>query len=284
MDILTLYSDQGSLVGVRCGDEGIIIDGHMPECGYVTPGEIQQSLSIYFKGITVRGLILTGFDADHAHSTGVDWLLYQFVPDWIMYPKYYKDTENATSVFNSIRAHERRREKTPRPLVRHSVRLDKMNSREIPGLGHNFTLELFSPHIEDMDSSNNCSIVAKIAGKGSRGFTYLATGDTETARWTTIDRLFGASLAADVMAASHHGARSGMHAGSLLNISPNTVLISAGCESQYAHPHGASISAYQRVAQHVWATNAGNIPNNLLTKRDVNDFKTVVFRHAEVAA
>ena len=283
MDILTLYSDQGSLVGIRCGNEGIIVDAHMPECGYVTAAEIQQSLSIYFRDVNIRGLILTGFDSDHAHSTGVDWLLYQYVPDWIMYPKYYKDTDNATSVFNSIRTHERRRESTPRPLIRHSVRLDRMDSRQIAGLGQNFTLELFSPHIEDMDTSNNCSIVAKITGKGSRGFSYLATGDTETARWDTIDRLFGISLTADVMAASHHGALSGMQAGSLLNISPNTVLISAGCESQYDHPHGASILAYQRVAQHVWATNAGNVPNNLLTKRDGNDFKTVVFRHAEAA-
>ena len=75
MDVLTLYSDQGSLVGIRTGNEGIIVDAHMPECDHVTPGEIQQSLSIYFKGVAVRGLILTGFDADHAHSVGAEWLL-----------------------------------------------------------------------------------------------------------------------------------------------------------------------------------------------------------------
>src|SRR6187431_1448026 len=59
MDILTFYPDQGSIVGIRTGNEGIIIDAHMPKCGYVTPGEIQQSLSIYFRGITIRGLVLT---------------------------------------------------------------------------------------------------------------------------------------------------------------------------------------------------------------------------------
>jgi beta-lactamase superfamily II metal-dependent hydrolase len=284
MDVLTLYSDQGSLVGIRTGNEGIIVDAHMPECDHVTPGEIQQSLSVYFKGVTIRGLILTGFDADHAHTIGVEWLLWQFVPDWIMYPKCFKNTDNATSVFRSIDNHEKRRVSTNRPLIRHSVRLDMMDSREIKGLGQHFTLELFSPHIEDMDSSNNCSIVAKITGTGSRGFRYLATGDTETNRWETISKLVGTHLAADVMAAAHHGALSGMHAKTLLNISPNTVLISAGVESQYDHPHGAAVRAYQAVAQHVWSTNAGGMANNLLTRREGSDFNTTVFAHAPVPA
>jgi beta-lactamase superfamily II metal-dependent hydrolase len=70
----------------------------------------------------------------------------------------------------------------------------------------------------------------------------------------------------------------------LLNIDPNTVLVSAGVESQYDHPHGQSILAYQAVAQHVWATNAGGIANNLLTRRNGTDFETRVFQHATVAA
>jgi beta-lactamase superfamily II metal-dependent hydrolase len=284
MDVLTLYADQGSLVGIRTGNEGIIVDAHMPDCGYVTPSEIQQSLSVYFKDVAVRGLVLTGFDADHAHAVGLQWLLWQFVPDWIMYPKYFKDTDNAATVFRSIEKHEKRRASTSRPLVRHSVRLDRMDFREIKGLGQYFTIELFSPHVEDMDSSNNCSIVAKITGAGSSGFRYLATGDTETNRWEAIDRLFGGYLASDVMAAAYHGALSGMHAKTLLNVSPNTVLISAGVESQYDHPHGAAIGAYQAVAQHVWSTNAGAIANNLLTRRSGSDFSTVVFPHAFAAA
>jgi beta-lactamase superfamily II metal-dependent hydrolase len=201
-----------------------------------------------------------------------------------MYPKYYKDTDCATAVFNSINKHERRRATTARPLSRYSVRIDKMASRIIGGLGNMFTVELFSPHFEDMDSSNNCSIVAKITGHDPTGFRYLATGDTEIDRWETISRLFGDQLAADVMAAPHHGSISGVYPEALLNISPNTVLVSAGVESQYDHPHGASISAYQAVAQHVWATNAGGIGRNLLTRRGGTDFETRIFQHAAVTA
>jgi len=254
----------------------------MPECENVSPEEIQQSLALYFKGIDVRGLILTGFDSDHAHDLGVEWILSNLKPAWIMYPKYYKDTDCATAVFNSINKHERRRAGTSRPLIRHSVRLDKMVSRVIPGLGKHFSVELFSPHYEDMDSSNNCSIVAKIVGNDADSFRYLATGDTEIDRWETISRLFGDDLGSDVMAASHHGSISGVYPKALLNISPDTVLVSAGVDSQYDHPHGQSILAYQAVANHVWATNAGGVGRNLFTSRHGTDFKTQAFQHAAI--
>ena len=284
MDILTLYVGQGALAAVRIGKEGIIVDAHMPETDTVTPEEIQQCLSVYFRGITVKGLLLTGFDADHAHLDGVDWILSNFTPDWIMYPKYYKDTDTASDVFASIKKHERRRAKMARPLTRHSIRLDRLDCRELHDLGKNFMVELFSPHIEDMDSSNNCSIVAKIIGYGPACFQYLVTGDTETNRWKVISRLFGAQLAADVMAAPHHGAKSGIHPMTLTNISPNTVLISAGVENQFDHPHGTAVSAYGAVAEHVWATNTGGQGQNLLTSRIGSYFRTKTFRHARAAA
>lgn len=282
MDVLTLFVDQGALAGLRVGGEGIIVDAHMPESENVNPEEIQQTLSLYFRGVDVRGLILTGFDSDHAHDQGTEWILSTFRPAWIMYPKIFKETDCATAVFNSITKHERRRASTARPLIRHSVRIDKMASRVVAGLGKNFTVELFSPHFEDMNSSNNCSIVAKITGQDADGFRYLATGDTEIDRWETISRLFRDQLAADVMAAAHHGSISGVYPKALLNISPNTVLVSAGVESQYDHPHGAAISAYRAVAQHVWATNGGGVGRNLITRRIGKDFETRVFQHAAV--
>ena len=280
MDILTLYVGQGALTGVRVGKEGIIIDAHMPKTDKVTPEEIQQSLLVYFRGIKIRGFILTGFDTDHSHLTGVDWILSTFAPDWIMYPKYYKDTETATDVFASISSHEKRRAKTLHPLTRHSIRLDRLDSREVGNVGTNFTIELFSPHIEDMDSSNNCSIVAKITGHNATGFRYLVTGDTETDRWAVISRLFGPQLGAEIMAAPHHGAKSGTHPKTLKNVNPDTVLISAGVNNQFNHPHGAAVSAYAAVANHVWATNAGGEGCNLLTLRNGSNFLTKKFRHA----
>jgi beta-lactamase superfamily II metal-dependent hydrolase len=284
MDVCTFYVGQGELVGIRAGNEGIIVDAHMPDNDHVQADEIKQSLRTYFKAHAVKGLILTGFDSDHAHADGVDWILTQFKPDWVMYPKYYKDTDCATQVFACINKHVQARSNSSRPLVRHSIRLDKLEDRVIPVLAAKFEVEVFSPHVADMDCSNNCSIVAKITGLDSTGFRYLATGDTERERWETIDKFFAAGLDSDVMSASHHGSINGVHAKSLLDISPNTVLISAGVDSQYDHPSPAAVAAYSKVAKHVYATNAGNNPQCLLTKRAGDDFATTVFEHASVAA
>jgi beta-lactamase superfamily II metal-dependent hydrolase len=283
VDILTAYVGQGALAGLRIGNEGIVVDAHMPDAEDVTPDEIKQTVSTYFQGVTVRGLLLTGLDKDHAHPDGVEWVLSELVPDWVMYPKYYKDTDCATQVFASIEKHEKKRRSSVRPLARHSVRLDRLDSREISGLGRNFTFELFSPHIEDMDSSNNCSIVAKISGHDATGFHYLVTGDTEIDRWETISRLFGTSIASDVMAAPHHGSISGTYPKTILEVNPNTVLVSAGVDNQFDHPTGAAILAYQKVAKHIFATNAGGQGQNLLTRRDGNDFQTKTFSHAEAS-
>ena len=189
MDVLTLYVGQGALAGVRVGNEGVIVDAHMPDNDHVTMAEIKQSLSIYFRDTIVRGLILTGFDLDHSHAGGVEWILSEFTPDWIMYPKYYKDTDCAGTVFNSIRKYERNRGPTSRPLISHSVRLDRLDSRQLAGLGRNFTIELFSPRtLRTWTPSNNCSIVAEVTGVGFGSFRYLVTGGAETARWETINR------------------------------------------------------------------------------------------------
>lgn len=283
MKLLTIYVGQGALAAVRHGGEAVIIDSFMPASDEELVSDIKHQLNVITKGQNVVGLILTGFDNDHAHPDGIDYILSTFVPDWIMYPKYYHDTDNATAVFNVIRKHERRRENTNHPLKKVSVRLDKLDSRILHDLATQFQFELFSPHIEDMDSSNNCSLVLKLTGIGLDSFSYLITGDTEAERWDSINRLFGKELKSDVMSAPHHGSKSGCNPATVTLVSPNTVLISAGVDNQYGHPHSQALAVYQRVAQHVYATNVdGGI--SLLTRRDVDDFKTIVMTRESVSA
>src|SRR5260221_14448478 len=137
-----------------------------------------------------------------------------------MYPKYYKDTDAASAVFATIAREVTRREKTERPLVRYSVRVDMVDSRILAGLATFFSFELFSPHMDDMDSSNNSSIVLKLTGLDRTGFSYLITGDTETGRWDDINKYFAKYLSSSVMAASHHGSHNGVNARTLLSVNP----------------------------------------------------------------
>ena len=270
MEVLTLYVGQGNCAVVRHGSQAIAVDTRWLAD---RSDDIESKVGRFLQRRDLVGIVLTGFDDDHADPVGLDWLLENYTPDWVMYPKYYKDTENAKLVFNVIGKHERRRKNTRNPFKRVSVRLDRLESRYLDDLSDDFQLELFSPHIEDMDNSNNCSIVLKIEGIGPEGFAYLVTGDTENPRWDRIVELFDEALDADVLAAPHHGSKNAAHAGMVLAVTPNTVLISAGVDNQYGHPDGKAVTLYLRVADHVFKTNV-RTGVSWLTKRLGSDFLT----------
>ena len=270
MEVLTLYVGQGNFAVVRHGTQGIAVDTRWPSD---RSDDIESTVNRFLQRRHLVGIVLTGLDDDHADPVGLDWLLDNYTPDWVMYPKYYKDTENAKQVFNVIRKHEHRRENTQRPLERVSVRLDRLESRYFDDLSVDFQLEVFSPHIEDMDSSNNCGIVLKMEGVGAEGFAYFVTGDTEIPRWERIVELFNDALAADVLAAPHHGSKNAAHPGMALAVMPNTVLISAGVDNQYGHPDAKAVALYTRVADHVFKTNI-RAGVSWLTKKMGSDFLT----------
>ena len=252
MEVLTLYVGQGNFALIRHGTQAIVVDTRwLAE----KAEDIESKVGRFLHRRQLVGVVLTGLDDDHADPVGLDWLLEKYLPGWVMYPKYYKDTENAKLVFNVIRKHERRRKETANPLKRLSVRLDRLESRYLDDVTAEFDLELFSPHPEDMDNSNNCSIVLKVEGIGPGGFAYLVTGDTENQRWDRIVELFDDALGAEVLAAPHHGSKNAAHPGMTLAVMPNTVLISAGIDNQYGHPDRKALVLYSRVAEHVFKTN-----------------------------
>src|ERR1035441_5884897 len=275
MNIITAGVGQGALTIVRHGGEAIIVDLRIPPADDDTVAFVKELLAVSLKGHYVKGFILTGFDDDHCDTVGTSIIMRKYRPDWVMYPKYHKDTSEAKSVLAIIDEEVRTRRTSAKPLKRISVRLDRLADRKLYGLSDQFDFELFSPHIEDMDCSNNCSIVLKLTGRGPRGFSYLITGDTENARWDTITRLFGDSLKSHVMAAAHHGSKNGTHPESLLQIAPHTILISAGVESQYGHPHPGAVQVYSRVARRVYSTNMkGGV--SLLTQPGATEIVTTL--------
>ena len=135
MQVFTLYVGQGSLAAVRAGNEVIIADAHMPDIeDHISQAEIEASLDVFIGERVVKGLILTGLDRDHACPAGVESILTKYEPDWVMYPKYYKDTDAASDVFGTIASEVKRREQTQRPLTRQSVHVNNVDSRNLAGL------------------------------------------------------------------------------------------------------------------------------------------------------
>jgi beta-lactamase superfamily II metal-dependent hydrolase len=283
MDIITANVGQGALAIVRHQGEAIIIDSKIPPADDLTVAYIKELLSLALKGHCVKGFMLTGFDDDHSDIAGSSIILRKYRPDWVMYPTYYKGTRESELVFKLIDEEVEERRRSANPLQKVSVRVDRLDSRMLSGLSTKFTFELFSPHSDDMNCSNNCSIVLKLTGVGPAGFSYLITGDTENDRWEKINKFFGSSLKSHVLAAPHHGSRNAAHPASVLNVEPHTVLISAGVNNQYGHPNREALRVYSAVAKHVFATNVhGGV--SLLTKPGLTELTTVMVRSLAASA
>ena len=64
---------------------------------------------------------------------------------------------------------------------------------------------------------------------------------------------------------------------------PHTVLISAGVDSQYGHPHPQAVKVYKGVAKHVFSTNMeGGV--SLLTQPGPTELTTTLIRSVSAPA
>lgn len=249
MNVYTLHVGQGQFVVVTGAREAFIVDTYIPLSPSVDIINVKTALATILKEKELVGLIITGFDADHFNEVGLRLVLNKYRPNWLMYPKYYKPTGNASRCFAAIEEFE-----SGKNLKRHSISLSENSLRYYNNICSEFYFEVFSPHKDDMNSSNNCSLVCKVVEK-STGATYLITGDTEVERWDSICRYFGTSLKSHIMAAPHHGSENGVTISVMEYVRPDVVLISAGVDNQYGHPHEYAIGLFTVFAGSHYSTN-----------------------------
>lgn len=249
MDIFTLNVGQGQFVAVAGKRQAVIVDTFVPLSSAQDTVFVKAALSRILDGRELVGLIVTGFDADHFCEAGMKLVLNKYRPNWLMYPNYRKRTRTADLCFDAIKVLNQAKD-----LTHVSVALGDNSMRFYQKLCAEFSFEVFSPHRDDMNSSNNCSIVCKVTEHATGG-TYLITGDTEVDRWDLIVRYFGRSLQSNVLAAPHHGSENGISAAALSCIKPHTILVSAGVQSQYGHPHAAAKRLFSDHSQNWYATN-----------------------------
>ncbi len=270
MRIYTLNVGQGQFSVVTGDKEAIIIDTYVPLNPTNDIINVKGALAEILQGKSLIGLMITGFDSDHFNEIGMKIVLNKYRPNWIMYPRYSKKSQEADACFAVIKSFEQQK-----PITRYPVSLDKNDTRYYNTLSSDFYLEVFSPHAEDMNSSNNCSLVCKIKER-STGRSYLVTGDTENARWASITRIFGESIAADVLDAPHHGSKNGITEEAIKLINPHTVLISAGIDSQYGHPDPEAVSLFKNYADECYSTNVGK-GQSLVTLAEKSGISTQKF-------
>jgi beta-lactamase superfamily II metal-dependent hydrolase len=270
MHIYTLNVGQGQFVVVTGDTQAFIIDTYVPLTATNEIINVKGALSTILQGKVLVGLVVTGFDSDHFNEVGMKIVLNKYRPNWIMYPKYFKETKTADACFYVIKSFE-----SQKVFTRHSVSLSKNDTRFYNTLSPEFQFEVFSPHSADMNSSNNCSLVCRVKER-STGRTYLITGDTENDRWSSIAHYFGGALASDVLAAPHHGSKNGISAQTMALIKPQTVLISAGVNNQYGHPDAEATRLFAAYADKYHSTSYGD-GQSLKTVVEVKEVKTFKF-------
>lgn len=249
MKIYTLNVGQGQFVVVVGDSEAVIVDTSVPLSPEKPIINVKAALANILSGKNLVGLMITGFDADHFNVVGVRIVLNKYRPNWIMYPRYFKPSNAANAGFTAIREFEKQKE-----ITKYSISLSDNASRFYNSFSNDFFFEVFSPHKEDMDLSNNCSLVCKITETSTRA-AYLVTGDTENDRWKRIAEIFGNSIKCDVLDAPHHGSKNGITSEAIKLMKPHTVLISAGVDNKFGHPDAEAVRIFRSVGANVYSTN-----------------------------
>jgi beta-lactamase superfamily II metal-dependent hydrolase len=272
MNIYTLHVGQGQFVVITGKSEAVIVDTLLPATLKEDETHVIGALAKILAGKNLVGVIVSGFDDDHFCDIGVKTVLNKYQPDWVMYPRTHKPTKTASACFKTIEGLCESKN-----LMKLSIDLkDEKDSRFYNNISDDFTFEVFSPHKDDMTSSNNSSIVCKVT-ETATGATYLITGDTEIPRWEKIVRLFKSKLKSDVMAAPHHGSKNGITADAMKYVSPETVIISAGLDNAYKHPHVEALRVYKAHATNVHSTNDAK-GQSIRTVADGQTVKSYVYK------
>ena len=140
MDIYTLNVGQGNLNVIVGAKEAIIVDTYVSTTGAQKIVNVKGALASILSGKNLVGLMITGFDNDHFNEVGLSIVLNKYRPIWIMYPKYFKETQNAQRCFKIIDNHDIQSEK----FRRYSILLTDNLKRFYPNICSDFEFQIFS--------------------------------------------------------------------------------------------------------------------------------------------
>ena len=249
MEVNTVYAGQGDNAVITHEAEAIVVDVNWPE---KDEDKRKKQVDRMMEGNTLKVIILTGYDKDHANERGLEHYLKTYGAEAIMAPKAYQAGENE------------KKKKLKKVARKHGVKwievgLEDNSSQEniLKDTCKKFSGELFSPHKEDADEANNGSIVMKITGKGTKGWKYLVTGDTENTRWERINAIFKERLKSDGVAIPHHGSKDASNKKTANLVDAEEAQASAGVGNDYGHPHKKAIDIWKNQGANVRQTNKG---------------------------
>jgi len=229
---------QGLSVWVRQGDHNMLYDvGNRYRSGFnlvdavIFPEMLAQGIN------QLDVLVISHWDMDH--SGGLNTLLQQQVVKRLILPSESKP----------------KREKS---LVLSATKVSRCASTSWENLWKDSSAQLMWRQIALADyglTGNNASCVILLNLFGRQ---VLIAGDIEAKAEAVLVELAGKSgtmsLASDVLISPHHGSKTSSTNEFLTHVMPAYVLISAGKNNSYGHPHKNITDAYWRYGSHWYNT------------------------------
>lgn len=132
------------------------------------------------------------------------------------------------------------------------VKFSTLKAGDILDFGNTVQFVIMNPSspVTSYTSVNNTSIVGKLI---FGNFSMLFTGDAE--RELEQDLLCERNdLESDILKAAHHGSKTSNTPDFLAAVNPKCILISAGIQNAYGHPHKAALSNMRSFCNQIFCT------------------------------
>lgn len=181
-------------------------------------------------------------DADHIGG------FLEFIPRYT--PTYYADshTLHLSSLFATL-------EETVNSM--NITRMTLRSGAQI-SLGGGVVVEVLAPYEETMKGDTNKASVVLLVRYGLT--QVLLMGDLDIEGEHQLVKRHGKAIRADILKAGHHGSRTSSSDELLRTVSPRYVVISAGKNNSYGHPHLAAVQRMQAVQSEILETaKKGNV-------------------------
>lgn len=179
--------------------------------------ELGKVMSFFDRSIDV--VLATHPDSDHVG--GLPDVLGRYKVDYFI----RTENERETSAYNELKRVVD--EKSMKSFIaRKGIKIN---------LGSGVVFEVLFP---DRDVSLLESNTSSIVGKLSYGnIDFLLTGDSPKAIENYLVATVGAGLESDILKAGHHGSKTSTSEEFLKTVTPKLVIVSAGKDNRYGHPH-----------------------------------------------
>jgi len=219
---------QGDSILIEIGDYHILIDAGENHYG--------DDVVEYLNSVGVDDIeILIGTHADSDHIGGLDDVLNAFEVEKIIDSCYEHSTNTWTDYNNAINDE----------VSQGAIKV--CDSDLVYEITENITLEIYDPG-DDFSDINDLSVISMLTVYETK---VLLTGDAEI---EVENLLLEYDIDADIYKAGHHGSRSSSSTEFLKEVTPSLVIITAGEDNSYGHPHQEAVDRLSAYTDEIYGT------------------------------